>query len=108
MKKPSTMTRRRNRQLTIGLDVGDRSSFLLFSTKRVPHLHFPPFVETPPDNTVLWRYMDLPKLLSMLEKKSALLRASLGDRGQVGGCDSERSDDNNIDIVCGCKWQRTR
>jgi hypothetical protein len=27
MKKPSTMTRCRNGQLTIGLDVGDRSSF---------------------------------------------------------------------------------
>ncbi len=27
MKKPSTMTRRQNGQLTIGLDVGDRSSF---------------------------------------------------------------------------------
>jgi hypothetical protein len=27
MKKPSTMTRGRNGQLTIGLDVGDRSSF---------------------------------------------------------------------------------
>jgi hypothetical protein len=27
MKKPSTMTGRRNGQLTIGLDVGDRSSF---------------------------------------------------------------------------------
>jgi hypothetical protein len=27
MKKPSTMTRRRNGQLTIGFDVGDRSSF---------------------------------------------------------------------------------
>jgi hypothetical protein len=35
----------------------------------MPYLDFPPFVETPHDNTVLWRYMDLPKLLWLLEKK---------------------------------------
>jgi hypothetical protein len=35
MKKPSTMTRGRNVQLTIGLDVGDRSSFYCVLNERV-------------------------------------------------------------------------
>lgn len=35
----------------------------------MPYVDYSPSVITPSDDTVLWRYMDLPKLLSMLEKK---------------------------------------
>ncbi len=34
------------------------------------YLEFLPTVDTPPDCTVLWRYMDLPKLLAVLENRS--------------------------------------